>query len=660
MTFLLLVGLTLFCGWTVPRRIRPLLQAGLEWPVDRRGYRFWLLVKFGFGQWRLFRQPLPGVAHALIFFGGAMLLLRGIMLFARGYVADQDFGLWLFHRGTVLGNAYSLAKDCSIVLVMLGVAVFFYLRVLRRLQRMTLNFEGLLILIILAALMASDVLYDASGLALRSGSNSVWEPLGTATAVLLRQLHDHHLHAIRNCAYWMHICLILGFLNYLPYCKQFHEITAFVNVYLQRLEPAGRLQSMHDLEGMAEREEPLGLGQIDALSAKAVIDLYSCTECGRCSEVCPARRTGKTLSPKELTVALRDDIYGRRPGQANPSCANTANVVSPSGPVIPEALWACTTCRACEVECPVFITYVDKIVDIRRFQVQQAGAMPEDLSNMFRNLERDGNPWGFAQDQRMAWAEGLDVPVLADVGHAEWLFWVGCAAAYDSSAMRIARATVQLLRQAGLDFAVLGVEEHCTGDAARRAGNEFLFQQLAEANVAMMNRYAVANIVTACPHCFNTLKNEYCDFGSSCNVLHHTELLAKLLSEGRLSAKHAVNRKIVYHDPCYLGRYNGIYEDPRDIVQSVPGVQLVEAEKSFDKGTCCGGGGAQYFKSEERGELRVSHLRVQELTATGATVLCSACPFCISSLADAPDAASGEQPQPKDVAEILWKSVSGT
>ena len=380
----------------------------------------------------------------------------------------------------------------------------------------------------------------------------------------------------------------------------------------------------------------------------------------------PANRTGKELSPKQATVDLRDFLYkhesaliaskGKKDGNGEPAPHQTDLV----GEVIElDVVWACTTCRACEVECPVFISYVDRFVDLRRYLVQEKGEFPHDLQVAFRGLEGAGNPWNLPAEDRLAWAEGIDVPLISDKPDAEYLWWVGCAPSYDDRAKKVSRAMAQLLNRAGVSYAVLGPEETCNGDPARRAGNEFLFQILAQANVEVLSGYGVKKIITVCPHCYNTLKHEYPDFGGHYEVIHHGDLLARMVREGRLQPKNRVDARVVFHDSCYLGRYNDIYEPPRDVLRAVPGVQLVEAgDDCRDRGMCCGAGGAQMFKEEEKGDKRILILRTEQLLDAQPNTIASACPFCMRMLSDGLGLKDREDDvRQLDIAEILWQSV---
>ncbi len=327
----------------------------------------------------------------------------------------------------------------------------------------------------------------------------------------------------------------------------------------------------------------------------------------------------------------------------------------------PEVLWACTTCRACEQECPVCITYVDKIVDMRRYLAQERGEFPTELQTVFRSLESSANPWGFPAEDRAKWAEGMDVKTIAENPGAEVLFWVVCAPSFDERAKKVTRATAKLMQQAGVDFAILGPEEQCTGDPARRAGNEYLFQMMAAANVEVLNGYGAdkKTIVTSCPHCFNTLANEYGDFGGKYNVVHHSVFLADLVRRGRLKPTKAIEKKVAFHDSCYLGRYNEVYDEPRDALRSIPGLTVLEPEQTRDRGMCCGAGGAQMFKEEEPGTERVNDVRTRQLLDTNPDAVSSACPFCMRMLTDGIAGSDRQEVEQLDIAELLLASVDG-
>lgn len=663
MALCLLIGFGVF-AWSANRRWRLMMIGAPAGAFGRTGERIAATLRFAIAQQRMTRYPWAGVAHLLIFAGFVVLLLRTLILWGRGF--DEQFDFWILGVDQPIGKVYALVKEIFAILVILGTLVFFYFRVIKRLPRMTHSVEAILILGIILVMMLADILYDGADIVAMSRGDTThavaftgWEPAASTVAVGLAKLDpsDGAVNALRHAGFWTHSLLVLIFLNLLPYSKHFHVITGIPNVYLQNLDPPGRLKPIEDLEGKVEREETLGVARIEQFSWKGLLDLYTCTECGRCTDFCPAANTGKLLSPKQFTIDLRNHLYERQDEFIKPAEGGAHKIDLTDGVIDPEVLWACTTCRACEQECPVFITYVDKFVDMRRYLVQEKGEMPAELATAFRGMENSGNPWNLPPAQRTEWMEGLDVPLIGDKPDAEWLLWVGCAPAYDEKARRIARATVQLLNKAGVEFAVLGGDEQCTGDPARRAGNEFLYQVLAEANVEILNGLSVKKIITVCPHCYNTLGREYPDFGGKYEVVHHTDVLAQLVIDGKLKPTNRVEAKVVYHDACYLGRYNDIYDAPRTVLSSIPGVEIVEAAENRDRGMCCGAGGAQFFKEEEPGNDRVNYARTDQLLATGANVVSSACPFCMRMLTDGLAARDKEQVRQMDIAEVLLESV---
>jgi Fe-S oxidoreductase len=675
-------------------------------------------------QMKMPKYPLAGLAHYMIFTGFAVLLLRTIILCGRAF--DPEFNLWLLDPNgpmpwALLGKGYNLMKDAVVAGVLLGVAVFVRFRLLDKVKRLAYGWHAWVVLGVIATMMLADTLYDAGEIArlsialshksldqLRAMASGGGVHAGLYAAVLEHAQGDHvaaervanvlamHeasplgfigarlmlaigitnatlLTVLATLGFWTHVTLVWAFLNYLPYGKHFHVITALFNVVFRRMDAPGRLEPMaktsdelmEKVGAAAELSNPtdaaVGVARIEQFSWKSLLDLYTCTECGRCSDNCPAHRTGKLLSPKHFSIDLRNHLYERQdefassdpkhtPPANNAEKTDSDQLQAESAPattskwkpidlvpnvIDPDVLWGCTTCRACEEQCPVMITYVDKIVDMRRNLVLVKGEFPHELQKTFSALETNGNPWNLTKMDRGAWTEKLDftVPMMSEKPDAKVLYWVGCAASYDDNAKKIAQAVARLLHAAGVDFAILGTEETCTGDPARRAGNEYLYMMLAEQNVATLNGYNPKQIVTACPHCFNTLLNEYPDLGGKYEVVHHTDFLMGLLAEGRLKPVHGVRGKVVFHDSCYLGRYNGVYDSPREILKSIPGVELVEAEWSREKGLCCGAGGAQMWMEEQNND-RVNKRRTLQLLNTGASTIASGCPFCHTMLTD--------------------------
>jgi len=723
-------------AWSASRRWN-LLQIGRpEARLDHLKARLQGTWRFAFRQEKMDYYNPAGIAHKAIFAGFVLLNFREVILWGRGYYAP--FNMWVLGPGQPLGQGYELIKDILGALVICGTLVFFYYRIVVKPNRMALSLEGLLIIAIIFTLMVTDMVYDGASFVLASkqalfcggpahlgtpgqcarvatitaplagelfaGSWSIWPaPAGSLFAVLLQGVSPPKLVWFAHASFWLHEALIFLFLNLLPHSKHFHVITAVPNVFLRSLSPAGRLPPMAEsaeklMEKVGAAGEaadpmslPVGVARIEHFSWKSILDFYTCTECGRCSDNCPAHRTGKILSPKHLTLALRDHLYGREEelvegqkkanggapsadGAANAELAIRAVNLVPEV-IHPDVLWACTTCRACEEQCPVLISYVDKIIDMRRNLVMVRSEFPHELGRPFQAMESNGNPWNLSRMDRAGWADGLGIATMTDKPQAPVLFWVGCAASYDERAKKIARATAKLLKQGGVDFAILGQEENCTGDPARRAGNEFLFAMLAEGNAATINGYkekgGARTVVTTCPHCFNTLKNEYPDFGLKVEVVHHTDYLLGLLAEGKLVPRNPVVGRVVYNDSCYLGRYNGVYDPPREILKRIPGVEFVEPEYwTKQRGLCCGAGGAQMWM-EEQNKDRVNVKRTLQLidalgplpasgtaeAGAGTKTIASACPFCMTMLTDGIKSKSLEdQVKQMDVSELLERA----
>ncbi len=704
MTLVLLSTLGFF-AWTARRRLRQLFSGAPDPRVDLKqpgeiADRLKTTVVYALFQKKMPNYTLAGFAHMGIFFAFIVLLLNSVMLWVRGYDADFDF-FGILSTSHIVGQGYSFLKELFAATAFLGAVTFWYLRLVKRGKdsgdpkevqdkpRMTLGLEANIILGIIATMMLADFLYVGASLALEAQALgqephfSWYEPVGAPLSIALAGMGADTLKVLQHLGFWWHSAFVLIFLNILPYSKHFHILTVMPNVFFYSRR-ANALPKVEDLEGKVEREESLGINKITDLSWNGILDLYTCTECGRCSDNCPAYITDKMLSPKHLTLALRNHLYAseeamfgeKKEGEEKEPKKEVLHTFphAPEGgyftmdqpvelvPNIlhPDVIWGCTTCRACEEQCPVMITYVDKIVGMRREEVMMKNEFPHELQGAFNGLETNGNPWNISAMDRADWANGLDVPTIDENPEAEVLYWVGCAASFDDRAKKVARATAQLLKKAGVNFAILGTEETCTGDPARRAGNEYLFQMLAEQNVETLNNYGVDKkvVITACPHCFNTLANEYPDFGGHYDVVHHSDYLNGLIAQKKLVPTKPVKAKVAYHDSCYLGRYNQVYEQPRDVLRAIQGVELVEAEYwNRNKGLCCGAGGAQMFM-EEQNEKRVNVKRTLQLLNTGADTIATACPFCMTMLTDGLKAEEKEeQIKQLDIAELLVQAI---
>jgi len=579
------------------------------------------------GQRKLLQRLVPGLMHAFIFWG--FLVLFPTIVMAMIAAVDKHTELpWLGHQ-----TWFGWMVDLFVVLVLVGVGAAVYIRKVVRPPRFQGSHSGDadFILFMIAGVVTTLLCWHAAAHA--AGLN---DHVGPLSAALAKAFPSHGLE--ERVFVWAHLAFVLGFLRYLPYSKHLHIATAAVNVWLARTSRPGRLEPLRF--DVPDDELRFGTATIFDLTRKEVMDGFSCTECGRCQDACPAWATGKVLSPKLLIMGVRDQVL-----------AQSTEPILGNG--VPEQMiWDCVTCGACVEACPVSIEHIDHIVDLRRSRVMVDSQFPAEAEPMLRDVERAGNPWGKPQTERAAWAEELGVRVLEPGDRPpEYLYWVGCAASFDERAKKSAESTAKLLQQAGVDFAILGPREACTGDPARRMGNEYVFQAYAEQNVATLREQRVRKIVASCPHCFNTLANEYGDFGGSFEVLHHTELLAELVRDGRLQPK-ADAKPITYHDSCYLARHNDVRMEPRELVAAVG--QPIEMKRSGKQTFCCGAGGAHMWMEEAGKPINAE--RAREAIDTGAETLAVACPFCTVMLDDGVRE-TGSPMRVADVSTLLAESM---
>ena len=658
-----------------------------------------------FGQRKLLTWSVPGAAHFFVFW--AFLILATVYLEAYGALFNPDFAIPVVGHWAVLG----FLQDFIAVMAFFGLLTFAWIRIKNSPERLgrRSRFKGShlggawLVLFMIFNVLWTMFLFRGAASAAGNLPYDSGAFVSIGIGNLLDGLSESTLEVLEGVGLLLHIGVMLVFLIIVLNSKHLHIFLAPLNVLFKRqpvalgaakpLTSDGKPVTLDDIDDLDE-DARLGIGRIEDFSWKGMLDFSTCTECGRCQDQCPAWNTEKPLSPKLLIMGLRDHAFAKAPyiladedDRAGLDAAVLAEaeraLVGPTegeawhptgGAVIdPDVLWSCVTCGACVQQCPVDIEHVDHIVDMRRYQVLVESNFPPELNQLFRGMENKGNPWNMSSTARMDWAKGLDfdVPVVGEdlesLESVDWLFWVGCAGAYEDRAKKTTRAVAELLNIAGVSFGVLGNGETCTGDSARRAGNEFVFQGLAQQNVETFRQYDVKKVVSTCAHCFNTLKNEYKDFGIELEVVHHTQLLNRLVREGRLTpvpeGAGAAKRSITYHDPCYLGRHNQVYSPPRDLLEVLPGASFVEMPRNSERSFCCGAGGARMWMEENIGE-RINVNRTAEAVGTDADQIAVGCPFCRVMLSDGLTAlqAKGEardEVEVLDVAQMLLASVKG-
>ncbi len=657
--FVLAVLASLYAAWRVGSRIWKTIQRGegeVDWSVVP-GRLVSVLARI------LTLQPTfnirlgPSLFHALVAWGFIYYLLVNLGDVLQGFIPNFRF----LGKG-LLGDLYRFGADLLSVAVLTGMVVLLVRRfilkdpnlgarediLLHDKARQGIRRDSLIVGSFILVHVGSRFLGDAVRLA-REGADS-WQPFASLVAGPFASLSENTLVVLEHVFFWGALGTILLFIPYFLISKHIHLFFAPLNFLLK---PERRsIGQMDRLNFDDETIEQFGATRLEDLGWEQIMDAYACIMCYRCQQVCPAYNTGKVLSPAALEINKRYmlNFEGQRLAQGEESSQPLLEFA-----ITPEAVWACTACGACIDICPVGNEPMRDILDIRRAMVLMENEFPEQLQNAFRGMERTANPWNVSPAERMKWAEGLDVPTIDEKPEPELLWWVGCAPSTDARAQKTARAFAELLNYAGVDYAVLGQQEQCTGDSARRAGNEFLFNELALSNVEMLNEVKPKRIVTTCPHCLHTIKNEYPEFGGHYEIIHHTQLINELVGEGRLKLKNDGTEKVTFHDPCYLGRQNDIINEPRDLLRKTR-VEVLEMPNHGSKSFCCGAGGSQMWKEEEEGDQRVNQKRFAEATLTNADTLAVGCPFCMVMLTDAKKAANSEM-EVLDVAEIVLNQL---
>lgn len=667
-----------------------------ELRTDQLRKRIVSLFMNGLLQVKTFRDPYPGMMHGLIFFGFVVLFIGTALIAKETYITAPLLG-WTFLRGTFY-LFFSFLMDLFGLAVLIGLFLALFRRYIQRPER--LGYRGEpdntaddgIVLLLLLGIIATGFIIEALRIHVTRPSWEHWSFAGWFLAHAFIGVDPDTARAFHKAAWWCHALLSLGFIAYIPYSRLLHIITTPANHFMASLQPVGHIEPIRDFE----TAESFGVGKLEEFTKKQIFDSDACTRCGRCQDGCPAYLSGKPLSPKKLVQDLKTFWLEQAPerhaaqkaaggaadGQeqsAEPNLlARTLNRIdtlvdsaakksTPAEPAEEKTLvggvidlhelWACTNCLYCQEHCPSSIEHVPKIIGMRQYKVLTEADFASELQLTYRNIDNNSNPWGIGSHLRADWAKDLGVPTLAEKSDVEYLFYVGCSGSFDDRGKKVSAAFAKILKAAGVSFGILGTEEGCCGDSLMRGGNEYSFQALAQANIETMKGYHVKKIICTCPHGYNTLKKDYRHFGGDFEVFHHTEIIADLIAQGKITLKKPVNALFAYHDSCFLGRYNGIYDEPRRILQSIPGLRLTEMERNRAKSFCCGAGGARMWMEEDIGD-RINNMRTDQAIASGAERIAVGCPFCLTMLSDGlKDRKKDETMAALDIAEIVWKSM---
>jgi Fe-S oxidoreductase len=624
----------------VYRHVRLWRAGGPEQRFDHLPQRAKLVAKHALGQARTLSQAYPGIMHAIMFWGFLALFMGTVLA-----TIDYDITLPLWGYKLLKGRFYLFYEtvlDLFGLFFVIGLGMAVWRRFVVRPARIdpTARFANVLALLFLINL--SGFVIEACRLAVTQVWWAPWSPVGWALGrgMLAAGMSEGALRGTHLAVWLGHSALSLFFIAVIPYSYFVHLVTTPLNIFFSKLTPRGEIRKIDNIE----EAESLGVSKLEEFSWKRRLDFSACVECGRCQAVCPASMAGTALSPKQIIVKLKRHMYGQAPGPIH-------------GELIkPDELWACTTCMACVEECPAFIDIVDTIIDLRRYLTLSEGGLPSTAPQSLQNMQRAGNPWGLPAGERLAWAEGLDVPLMEPGKEVEYLYWVGCSASYDKRNQAIARSVVAILKRAGVSFGVMP-QERCHGEVARRLGEEYLYQTVQAENIEAMNAYRFKKVITHCPHCFNTIKNEFPQFGGTYEVLHHSQVIDDLVQRGRIKPIKPLTTTVVFHDSCYLGRYNGIMDAPRRAAAAIPGLRVIDPPRARERGLCCGGGGGHMWM-EVKSEKRVNVIRTEELLATGAQTVATACPFCLAMVDLGRKVVGAEERLAvKDVSELIAESL---
>jgi Fe-S oxidoreductase len=608
--------------------------------LDRIPERLGLVAAHALGQVRTLSEAYPGIMHAIMFWGFLALFMGTVLA-----TIDWDIALPLFGYKLLKGHFYLFYEtvlDLFGLFFVVGLGMAVWRRFVSRPARLEPSARFAWALTLLFVINVTGFVMEACRLAVVEPWWAPWSPVGWALgrAFVALGLGPGALRGLHVATWVFHAAIALVFIAIIPYSYFVHLITTPLNIFFAKLGPRGAIREIKNIE----EAESLGVSKLEEFSWKRRLDFDACVECGRCQAACPAYMSGTALSPKQIIVKLKRHMHGELPGPIHGELIKA------------DELWACTTCMACVQECPAFIDIVDTIVDLRRYLTLSEGTLPSTAPQSLQNIQRAGNPWGLPAGERLAWAQGLDVPLMEADREVEYLYWVGCSASYDRRNQAIARAVVKILKAAGVSFGVMS-EERCHAEVGRRLGEEYLYQTVAQESVETIKRYRFRKVITHCPHCFNTIKNEFPQFGGTYEVLHHSQVIETLIAEGRIKPTKPLDASIAFHDSCYLGRYNGIMDAPRNVAKSVPGLRLVELPRTRERGLCCGGGGGHMWM-EVKAQKRVNLIRVEEVLEAKVDMVATGCPFCLAMIDLGRKVKGAEETLAvKDVSELVAESL---